>query len=268
MSSSVATFGEATTVSGRVLHLFFPRHQVEVSSELLEQENNSMSSTKRALQVVGAIASVFGVVATGLPSFAAATKDAGSNVVVSGLTNYGSYAVEYTGVPKVKRASANACGVISLRDSASYPVTSTSSFTRGGTTYIVSSLTVGPTPKCVNGSLQETPSATVFRDSNGVVFFTGLTAYSSHEITFNSVSTIRRAKANACGMISLKNSVAYPLSNRPISIRSVSGSGAIGSEVESFTPSTLTASDTPICRQGKTYFPEGWTGGGVGGGAT
>lgn len=202
-----------------------------------------------------------------LPATAAvvATKGIDGSVVVSGLTNYGSYVVEYSGTPKVRRVSANACGVVSLRSSTSFPITSTSSLTRSGTSYLMSDLPVGATPKCSNGTLAEAPAASVFKDSNGAVYFTGLTAYSSAEIAFNSIPATRRAKANACGMLSIRNNSLYPLSTTPIVVKNYSDTGS-GLSVLTFTPSTLTSSDAPVCRQGKAYFPEGWSSGSSGSG--
>lgn len=204
--------------------------------------------------------SAFGAVLSfGLPASAVdATKAVDGSVVISGLTNYGSYVVEYSGTPRVRRVSANACGVVALRSSTSFPITSSSSFTYGSTNYLMNNLPVGPTPRCLNGTLAETPVASAFRDSNGTIYFTGLTPYSSAEIAFNSVPATRRAKANACGMVSIKNNPTYPLSSTPVVVRNYSETGA-GPSVLTFTPNSLTASDAPVCRQGKAYFPEGWS---------
>ncbi len=207
--------------------------------------------------------STFGTVLSfGLSASAAvvATKTADGSVLVSGLTQYGSYTIEYSGTPKARRVSANACGVVALRSSTSFPITSTSSFTISGTNYLNSDLPVGATPSCANGILAQTPVASVFKDSNGVVYFTRLSAYSSAEIAFNSVPATRRAKANACGMVSLKNNPTYPLTSTPIVVKNYSDTGS-GLSVLTFTPSSLTASDAPICRSGKAYFPEGWSSG-------
>jgi len=209
---------------------------------------------------VSAIVAALGTLAIGiLPASAevVATKTADGGIVVSGLTDYSSYTIEYSGAPKVRRASANACGVIALSDSESYPIDSSSSFTRGGTSYTMASLTVGAAPKCSDGSLAATPPASVFKDSNGNVYFTGLTAYSNTEITYNSVPSTRRAKANACGIVALRNDANYPLSSSPVMVKSEGGA-----EVSNFTPNSLTAGDSPICVKGKTYFPEGWSMGG------
>lgn len=228
-----------------------------------------MNLTKSALRSVGAIASVAGAIATGLPAIAqvAATKNIDGNIVVSGLQNYGSYQVEYSGAPKLRRSSANACGVISLRHSTSYPITTTSSFTREGTNYSMADLPVGATPRCVNGALAEPVAAAAFKDSNNVVFFTGLTPYSSHQVAFNDIPTNRRSRANACGMISLRNSPNYPLSSSPISVKMIMDDSSVGASLSDFTPSNLNAGDIPICRQGKAYFPEGWGGNSSGGGS-
>lgn len=206
---------------------------------------------------VSAIIATLGTMAVSvLPATASvvATKTADGGVVVSGLTDYSSYTIEYSGAPKVRRASANACGVITLSDSDSYPIDSNSSFTRGGISYSMASLTVGAAPKCSDGSLAATPPASVFKDSNGNVYFTGLSAYSNTEITYNSVPSTRRAKANACGIVALRNDANYPLAAAPVMVKSESGS-----ELSNFTPNSLTASDSPICVKGKTYFPEGWS---------
>ncbi|MDZ4877023.1 MAG: hypothetical protein CLLPBCKN_006458 [Chroococcidiopsis cubana SAG 39.79] len=206
---------------------------------------------------VSAIIAALGTLTIGiLPASAevVATKTADGGIVVSGLTDYSSYTIEYSGAPKIRRASANACGVIALSDSESYPIDSSSSFTRGGTSYTMASLTVGAAPKCSDGNLAATPPASVFKDSNGNVYITGLTAYSNTEITYNSVPSTRRAKANACGIVALRNDANYPLSSSPVMVKSEAGS-----EVSNFTPNSLTTSDSPICVKGKTYFPEGWS---------
>ncbi|PSB40549.1 hypothetical protein C7B80_33170 [Cyanosarcina cf. burmensis CCALA 770] len=206
---------------------------------------------------VSAIIVALGTLAIGiLPASAGvvATKTADGGVVVSGLNSGGAYLVEYTGAPKVRKASANACGVVALSNSTAYPIDSSSSFTKGGTSYTMASLTMGATPKCNNGTLAATPPATVFKDSNGGVFFTGLGAYSNTEITYNNVHSTRKAKANACGIVALRNDASYPLSSSAVIVKSEGGS-----QVSNFTPSSLTASDSPICVKGKTYFPEGWS---------
>lgn len=217
-------------------------------------------------KTAAAIASFVAIATSATPALAniTATKGNDGSVVVSGLNNYGTYVVEYSGTPRVRRVAANACGVVSLRSSSSFPIDPNSSFVKDGTSYEMSNLPVGSTPRCVDGNLafsSAAPSASVFKDSNNVVYFTGLTPYSRQEITFNNVPSTRRAKANACGMISIKSSPSYPLANTPVSIMLVSTSGSIGSELLNFTPSSMTSEELPFCRQGKSYFPEGWSGG-------
>ncbi|PPS41921.1 hypothetical protein [Chroococcidiopsis sp. TS-821] len=217
-------------------------------------------------KTAAAIASLIAVATTATPALAnvTATKGNDGSVTVTGLNSYGTYLLEYSGTPRVRRVAANACGVVALRSSSSFPINTDSSFTKDGAAYEMSSLPVGSTPRCVDGNLafsSAAPSASVFKDSNNVIYFTGLAPYSRQEITFNNVPSTRRAKANACGMISVKSSPSYPLASTPISVMPISASGSTGSEITRFTPSTMTSEELPFCRQGKAYFPEGWSGG-------
>lgn len=217
-------------------------------------------------KTAAAIASLIAVATTATPALAnvTATKGNDGSVMVTGLNSYGTYLLEYSGTPRIRRVAANACGVVSLRSSSSFPINTDSSFTKDGTSYGMSTLPVGSTPRCVDGNLafsSAAPSASVFKDSNNIVYFTGLPPYSRQEVTFNNVPSTRRAKANACGMISIRSSPSYPLANTPVSIMPISTSGSVGSEVLSLIPGNLSTEELPFCRQGKAYFPEGWSGG-------
>lgn len=114
-----------------------------------------MNANKKKIAVV--TASLTTLALSSLPATAnvVATKNSEGNIVVSGLNHYGSYAIEYTGIPRVKAVSANACGVVTLKTSSSYPITSSSTLKKDGMSYSVSSLPTGATPRCINGTLEE-----------------------------------------------------------------------------------------------------------------
>lgn len=190
-----------------------------------------------------------------------ATKDAQGTVVISGLAPNSEWHLEFTGVKRVKKGTANACGVISLSNTTSLPLTTSSSLKIQGTDYLVSNLPVGAAPKCTNGVLDPTvtlPADNIWRDSNGKVYIKGLTAYSTQDITFNSVSLSRKVKANACGLASVRSSQSLTLGNYDIYTTIMPYEGAVNSQL-TFNPANLPASNTPICRSGVLYLPAGFS---------
>jgi len=119
------------------------------------------------------------------------------DVYVSGLGDYQSVKAEYTALPKSFNKNANECGVIKLTgDSTSSPIVAGNTFKlNGGSDIAFDSLPVQAEPKCTNGALSgNTTPATALKDSNGNVYFTGLTAFSQNSVTYNNLPSVRSGR--------------------------------------------------------------------------
>lgn len=148
------------------------------------------------LKTIARGAAIAGAVVVGISAFpmgaladVVTSMDERGSVIISGLSAYQSYTAEYTGVPKSRQVAASACGVVRLSNTATYALNSENSFTFDSMSYEVSTLPLGATPRCTNGSLAEAPAASVFKDSNGNIYLTGLSPFSNQTVQY---SVIRR----------------------------------------------------------------------------
>ena len=200
-------------------------------------------------------------VITLMPSLAWAgqTRDLNDRIVVDGLTAYGKYEARIDNQPVTNNVSANNCGIIRIAPSAARPINAGDSLTINGTTVAYNTLSIGATPACSNGTLNnaaELPTGS-WKDSNGNIYTRNLTPYNPYTVVYNNLPTTRNLSANACGHATLPAGVTGSVT---ISDRDTS---AI---VASFNASALTATlATPICRNGISYSPDGGGGGGGGG---
>jgi hypothetical protein len=181
------------------------------------------------------------------------------DIYVSGLGSYQSIKGEYSSLPRSTNKNANECGVIKLSgSSASLPINAGDTFKlNGGADIAFNSLVVEAEPKCSNGVLvgNPTPSATL-KDSNGNVYFTGLTPYSSNVVTYNNAPTLRSVKASTCGTARFSNSGKYVVTSGSLTITD----SATGSTIVTIPDvGAMTAvSGGPICRNGATFTTADW----------
>jgi len=184
------------------------------------------------------------------------TRDMTGKIVVTGLTDYGKYNAEIVNQPTERSVSANACGVIRLASSTSVPIAPGDSLNIAGTSVEVSTLAVGAAPACTNGSLTNTanlPAGNTWKDSNGNIYQRNLPAYNPVTVIFEDVPQSKSVSANACGLATLPTGISGQVI---ITDRDSSA------QVATFDSTTLTPTlETPFCRNGVTYFPEGFAGG-------
>jgi hypothetical protein len=91
--------------------------------------------------------------------------------------------------------------------------------------------------------LPASAAVSVFKDSQGAVYVSGLTPSSGAPVTFNNVPKTRNALSNACGLLVIRNSTNYPIGST-ITV----GSTAI-------TTGTLTTETVPSCNNGTLEVP-------------
>jgi hypothetical protein len=76
-----------------------------------------------------AAASCVSGVLTGNTSPSAAFKDANGNVYFTGLSDFSSHTVTNSGLPTKRTVKANACGIVTIKATGTYPITGTDSVT-------------------------------------------------------------------------------------------------------------------------------------------
>ena len=192
------------------------------------------------------LSAIVGAIATGLlafPTISSAapvlSKDSVGNMYITGLTPSTRAAVMYNS-PKIRNIATNACGLLSIRSSAAYPIGTTLHV--NGTAITVSSLPDQAIPKCTNGVLASTVTGN-FRAPTGAVVITGLTALTQYPVTYDGTQITRNATVNACGFTRLTQNTKYP-ANVTLSV-----------DGTTLDPSTVTASSPPLCRNGVKYNP-------------
>lgn len=180
------------------------------------------------------------------------------DLYVSGLTGYQSVKSQYDSLPKSTNKNANECGVIKLSaTSSTLPIAAGDSFKlNGGADVPFDTLPVEAEPKCTNGALagNTTPSAAL-KDSNGNVYFTGLTAFAQNSVTYNNVPTVRSGKASTCGILRLSNSGNYVGATGTVNITD-RDSGATIITIDTATVPSV--SGGPLCRNGATFTTADW----------
>lgn len=217
---------------------------------------------------VNQLLSILGLAALGLSAIApnasaapVAAKDGKGDIYISGLTDYQTLKVEYASIPRSRSLQANECGFIRLRSSDSYPFTSSTALkVEGGSEFTVGSLPAEAAPRCSQGQLtgaNTSPSAKL-RTLEGDVYITGLTPYSSQDVTFVGLPSSRNVRANACGVARIANSGNYKITSGAVTVKNRDTDATVVTIADY---SALTqVSGGPICREGATFTAEDWPG--------
>ena len=185
-------------------------------------------------------------------------RDLSDRVFITGVEPYGKYTFVSPDSHPTRNVSANACGFVKITPTDSYPIHhSHTLMINGGDVGTVSSLPILPAAQCKDGSIanESAITATTWRDSNGAVYQKGLTPYTSYEVEYSSVSSVRKVTANACGHITV------PAANGDI----IQGTYTFTSvDLSTLTPTLA----VPICSKGISYLPESLFGGSGGSGGS
>jgi hypothetical protein len=156
----------------------------------------------------------------------------------------GEVSVTFVGADRTRRVAANACGLVTLKDTTSAPLAGLKSV--DGVPINQATLPVRLAPRCVNGVLEEARNAD-FKTGLGDVVLVK-TPNTSYEAIYMA-DVVRKVRANACGFASVRGTTASPLlgtTSIKVGMGSTTTIGAIA-----------TASSEPVCRNGVLYTPEG-----------
>ncbi|MTF37532.1 hypothetical protein WEU38_11085 [Cyanobacterium aponinum AL20118] len=176
------------------------------------------------------------------------------DIYLSGLGSYQQVEVTYEGVPKTSKKSANECGYIRLSSTTSTPLNpATDSITFNGTNYVLASVPLSGSLKCTNGVLNGNVVGTVQKDADDRVYITGLTPFGDYEVSFDSIFTTRKVKANTCGIARISHSDKYDNTAGTMTIKDVETGASLG-----VLPTTIPNAVGPICKKGQTFLPNGY----------
>jgi hypothetical protein len=157
----------------------------------------------------------------------------------------GEVSVTFVGADRTRRVSANACGLITLKDTTSAPLAGLK--TVDGAVVNQATLPVRLIPRCVNGVLEE-PRTADFKTGLGDVVLVK-TPNTSYEAVYTA-DVVRKVRANACGFASVRGSAASPL----LETTSIK----IGNGTTTTINAIATAPSEPVCRNGVLYTPTSW----------
>ena len=179
------------------------------------------------------------------------------DIYVSGLPGYQKLSAEYGSLPKTSKKTVNECGFFKLSaSSGSAPIALSDSLqVEGRSAVTVSDLPIEAVPKCTNGTLSGTPSAAL-RDSDGDVYFTGLTPFASVGVSYLSLPTTRSVTANTCGIAKLSSKGDYEISSGSIVIKNKETGATVATISEYST--LLSVEGGPVCRNGAALFSTDW----------
>lgn len=207
---------------------------------------------RKALSLLG-----LGVIAlSAIPANAATPpavfKDSSGNVYIhSGVTSGSKVEVAFVGTALTRKIRAGYCGQISLTPSTSLPSLGNSVTINGTTINLATISTVATAPSCTGNTF--TPATTTpFKLASGRVVLTGYTAGTSYEVKFDDLPAKANVTVNGCSFATIRNTTKRPL---PASIK-INGT--------SYTISTLTTADPPLCRKDAAsgvatkYVPDTW----------
>ncbi|KAM3106819.1 hypothetical protein [Phormidesmis sp. 146-33] len=152
--------------------------------------------------------------------------------------------VTFTGADRSRRVSANGCGLVTLKDTDSAPLSGLKSV--DGMTINQATLPVRLAPRCVNGVLEEARNSD-FKTGLGDVILVK-TPNTSYEAIYTA-DVVRKVRANACGYGALRGTTAAPL----LGTTSIK----IGAGTATTINAISTAPSEPLCRNGVLYTPEG-----------
>jgi hypothetical protein len=177
--------------------------------------------------------SIFKVERNGQPTVYIGEKAANSDVPVT-----------FLGAERSRRVAANGCGLITLRDSDTAPLSGLKSV--DGNTINIATLPTRLIPRCVDGALEEARTAD-FKTGTGDVVIVK-TPNTSYEAIFTA-DTPRNVRANACGFATFRGSTASPL----LGTTQVK----IGTGSTTTIAAIPTTANEPLCRNGVLFTPEG-----------
>jgi len=211
-----------------------------------------MKKQSIALALISAIVST-GAIAP-LAQSQTVTKDADNNVSISGLAPNAFGKVSYGNLPLQKTFIPNSCGVITVRSTSKEPFIFFSY--SGSATINWNELPlIGGRPLCKLGVPNpEIPWGTLGARSSSDPDQPRISYIRSTApllITSQNNFKERLVKANACGIISLRSTAAWPFSGLGTFYYDLSGS----SPSNDFTLATLTTKPRPICYKGRLYIP-------------
>ena len=167
-------------------------------------------------------------------------------VVIANRTAGERISVNFTGATTTRRVTANACGLIVLRDSSSRALSDLASV--DGTAIDQATLPTQLLPRCVDGSLEEARTAD-FKTGAGEVVIVK-TPNTVYEAVYNGGRT-RNVTINACGFGLVTSTSTYDLTRPELDSFEVMGT--------SYAVSTLpSAGLEPLCRTGSLYVPAAW----------
>lgn len=211
-----------------------------------------MTTVKKALTLLGLSAFTLSSIAANAAIPPSVFKDASGNVYVhTGVTAGAKVEVALVGTALTKKVRAGYCGQITLNPSTSLPSLGNSVTINGTTINLATINTVATAPSCTSNTF--TPATTTpFKLASGKVVLTGYSAGTSYDVKFNDLPSTANTTVNACNFATIKSTTKRPL---PSQIK-VNGT--------SYTISTLTTADPPLCRKDSStgtstkYVPDTW----------
>ncbi|QQE64171.1 hypothetical protein GFS31_08500 [Leptolyngbya sp. BL0902] len=165
-------------------------------------------------------------------------------VIVANRTPGERLTVTYPGATSTRRVTANACGLVVLRDSTTSPLSSLQ--TVDGATINQATLPTQLLPRCVNGALEEARTAN-FKTGTGEVVIVK-TPNTVYEAVYGG-GRERSVTANACGFAAINESTTYPWASNPTIM--------IGGTTHTLATMPDAGSE-PLCRSGQLYTPAAW----------
>lgn len=152
--------------------------------------------------------------------------------------------VTFVGADRTRRVSANGCGLITLRNSDTAPLSGLKSV--DGNVINIATLPTRLIPRCVDGVLEEARTAD-FKTGTGdlVIVKTPNTSYEA----IYTADVIRNLRVNACGFATLRGSTASPLLDTT--------QVKIGTGTTTAISTIPTTMNEPLCRSGVLFTPEG-----------
>lgn len=176
-------------------------------------------------------------------SYAGTIKDAAGALYIDDLTPNSRSIVEFPSAQKTINSNADACGRITIRNSASTPLTGVDEIKLDGTSVNTASLPTDTLPRCLNGVAEVNQTAN-FKTPDGSFVIVGQSPLSQHAIAFPGVALSRQVNANTCGFIRLTTSAQYPLT------------GTIKVNGDSVDTTTVTTGNPPRCINNVLYKPQ------------
>lgn len=173
------------------------------------------------------------------------TRSTGTTqVIVANRTPGERLTITYPAATTTRRVTANACGLVVIRDSSTNPLTNLQ--TVDGTAINQAALPTQLLPRCVDGVLEEARTAN-FKTGTGdvVIVKTPNTVY---EAVYRG-GRIRNVTANACGFAAINESDSYSWASNPTIV--------IGGTTHTIA-TMAQANPEPICRTGQLYVPAAW----------